>query len=733
MKAIHLKFLVSVILLFSGTMAARNYTVSDASQFNALNLRPCDVVTWANGTYSNQNVVFNGAGVAGNPIILKAETPGGVIFTGSSEMNIYGDHMIIDGFYWNGGIGTNNHVEFRRSGSSTDFARNTIFRNCAFNDLQTVGDDKSRWIVLYGSNNTVENCSFLNKNSTGVYLLVALNHQQGGVTGHIIRNNYFYNVTPKDGRLNAGDSEGIRIGSSSKQSTNASVLVEGNYFKEVNGENEIISNKSVGNIYRGNTFRSCRGSLVLRHGAQVLVERNYFMGENKLNSGGIRVSDQDHVIINNYMQELDNSSSGFNNGITLMGGSAVSGGTSNGYQNVSNVLIAFNTIYNSINPIHFNDSRGSAAPGGIFANNLVYSDRGTIVTGDISQIGGQMNYVGNIFGGSNIGITNTGIINANPNFIAAGEIVKPDLTGPVGNAALGNYPQVMVDIEGFGRPALGKDVGAHEVLAATSIGTNFQPINDVEVGQEIGVCYLNAQGLTTATTCASYDYSLICAPVSVTGVTSNPETATLAIGTINQLNAVIVPSNASNMQVSWSSSDSDVATVSSNGIVTAVSLGNSTITATTANGSFTDTSIITVVAAITPPDCMQGTNLALDKVLSSFSDEQAVNVASNAIDGDTDNRWSARNFPQDLVIDLGAAYYIGSFNLHPYQSRDYQYLIEGSVNSPTARFTTIVDRQNNTQQSAVISDVITPTISRYIRLTVTGANTYSGPWVSSRS
>ena len=150
-----------VLFFFSNTMSSTDYTVSSASQFNSLNLQPCDVVTWTNGTYSNQNITFNGMGESGSPIVLKAETPGGVIFTGSSEMNIWGDYLIVDGFYWNGGTGTNNHIEFRRSGSNTDFANNAIIRNCAFNSLVTAGDDKSRWVVLYGTNNTVENCSFL--------------------------------------------------------------------------------------------------------------------------------------------------------------------------------------------------------------------------------------------------------------------------------------------------------------------------------------------------------------------------------------------------------------------------------------------------------------------------------------------------------------------------------------------------------------------------------------------
>ena len=176
--------LIVLFLLSNAKYLPTDYTVNSASQFNNLNLQPCDVVTWTNGTYSNQDIIFNAIGESGSPIVLKAETPGGVVFTGSSEMNVWGEYLIIDGFYWNGGIGTNNHVEFRQSGSSTNFASNSIIKNCAFNNLITPVDEKSRWIVLYGINNTIENCSFLNKDSTGVFILVELSYQNGNVAGH---------------------------------------------------------------------------------------------------------------------------------------------------------------------------------------------------------------------------------------------------------------------------------------------------------------------------------------------------------------------------------------------------------------------------------------------------------------------------------------------------------------------------------------------------------------------
>jgi len=727
----HLFFLL--VTMISATSFAKDYFITSASQLNALSLNPCDVVTWRNGTYANQSIVFNASGQSGSPIVLRAETPGGVIFTGGSKMNIYGEYLIVDGFYWNGGEGFNNHTEFRRGGSNTDFASHTIFRNCAFNDLQTDGDDKSRWVVLYGRNNTIENCSFLNKRSTGATVLVELAFQTDGKAGHMLRNNFFFNITDKDGRTNNGDSEAIRIGESSFQAVDASVTVEGNYFLQADGENEIITNKSKGNSYLRNTFRRSRGSLVLRHGAGATVQGNYFLGENKAKSGGIRISDQDHVITNNYMQDLNNSSDSFNNGITLMGGDAASGGTSNGYQNVRNVTIAFNTIYNAVDPIYFNDDRGNNVPQGVIANNVIYSTRGTIVSGDVAAIGGQMTYEGNVFGGSTIGSSNGGITNANAEFTASGEIFKPSATGPAANTAVAGYDQLTTDIEGRNRPSSGKDVGAHEVSGGSGTATNF-PITDSAVGNGVGACYLDATGAVSASSCPIVDYGSNCAPITVTGVEVHPESATITVGTSTQLTATVAPSDATNKEVAWVSSNPDVATVDNDGVIAGIAIGVAMITATTSDGSFTDDSEIKVVAPLTPPDCVAGTNLSANATIASFSAQQEANPASNVLDGDTSdaNRWSAEGYPNNIVIDLGAAYNINEIRLFPYRTRSYQYTLEGSESSATDGFVTLVDRSNNTTAADPIADTFATTVVRYVRLNVTGLVGDSSNFVSIR-
>lgn len=79
-----------------------------------------------------------------------------------------------------------------------------------------------------------------------------------------------------------------------------------------------------------------------------------------------------------------------------------------------------------------------------------------------------------------------------------------------------------------------------------------------------------------------------------TGVTLNKNSATLQIGETTQLSATIAPSNATDKTVTWKSGNTSVATVSANGLVTAVAPGTAVITVSTASGSKTATCTITV-------------------------------------------------------------------------------------------------------------------------------------------
>lgn len=83
--------------------------------------------------------------------------------------------------------------------------------------------------------------------------------------------------------------------------------------------------------------------------------------------------------------------------------------------------------------------------------------------------------------------------------------------------------------------------------------------------------------------------------VAVTGISVSPVSMSLDVDATASITPAIVPANATNKNVSWTTSDDTVATVN-NGVVTAKAAGSATITATTEDGTFTDTCAVTVTA-----------------------------------------------------------------------------------------------------------------------------------------
>ncbi len=82
-------------------------------------------------------------------------------------------------------------------------------------------------------------------------------------------------------------------------------------------------------------------------------------------------------------------------------------------------------------------------------------------------------------------------------------------------------------------------------------------------------------------------------PSSVT-IGNKPEDNTMEPDTTHQLTASVLSASADDTSVVWSSSDTSVATVSSSGVINAISAGTTTITVTTNSGSRTDSFTLTV-------------------------------------------------------------------------------------------------------------------------------------------
>ena len=84
--------------------------------------------------------------------------------------------------------------------------------------------------------------------------------------------------------------------------------------------------------------------------------------------------------------------------------------------------------------------------------------------------------------------------------------------------------------------------------------------------------------------------------VSVNGVSLNYSELELSVGDSEDLIAQVLPTNATNKEVIWSTTDDEVASVDENGKVTALKVGETIITVTTVDGGYKDFCIIKVTA-----------------------------------------------------------------------------------------------------------------------------------------
>ncbi|MDL2222034.1 Ig-like domain-containing protein [Parabacteroides sp. OttesenSCG-928-N08] len=218
-------------------------------------------------------------------------------------------------------------------------------------------------------------------------------------------------------------------------------------------------------------------------------------------------------------------------------------------------------------------------------------------------------------------------------------------------------------------------IGETEVLKATilpsdatnqavSWKSNSPSIATVEnTGKVTGV----AVGVATITvTTEDGNHTATCsvtvnqATVSVTEVSINKTSTSLLIGETEVLKATILPSDATNKEVVWSSSNSSVAKVFQTGKITAVGEGKTTITATTVDGNYKAYCEVTVTSQV---DYVSGVSLDVEyaELLIGHSIQLNATVEpANASDKSV--TWTTSNSNVAIVDSKGKVLALGEGN-----------------------------------------------------------------------
>ena len=174
--------------------------------------------------------------------------------------------------------------------------------------------------------------------------------------------------------------------------------------------------------------------------------------------------------------------------------------------------------------------------------------------------------------------------------------------------------QTLVTSVSLNKNSMSKNVGESEQLTATVLpndATNKtlawtssnSSIASVDQDGTVHALGAGTATITASATDGSGKYATCTVTVTgtsvpVTGVSLNRATLSLNTGETSALTATVAPATATNKSVTWASSNTSVATVSSSGVVTAVGAGSATITVTTQDGGFTASCAVTVSQSV---------------------------------------------------------------------------------------------------------------------------------------
>ena len=150
---------------------------------------------------------------------------------------------------------------------------------------------------------------------------------------------------------------------------------------------------------------------------------------------------------------------------------------------------------------------------------------------------------------------------------------------------------------------------------------------------------------------------LVTVIVPVTGVSLDKTSLSLTKGGSAQLSAVVSPSNASNKNIIWSSSDSDIVTVNQSGLIQGIRGGNATISVQTEDGGFKAHCAVTVPVNVT--------GVTISKTSLSMIQGDTYTLSASIQPSDATNKdlvWSSDDTSIATVTSSGMVTAIGGGN-----------------------------------------------------------------------
>jgi poly(beta-D-mannuronate) lyase len=490
--------IMAVLSLLSMDIYATNYTESIKN--NLINRMvaalPGDTINIANGTYNWDLVSFvntNGSASLA-PIVLKAQTPGGVIFNGTTKFAFQITNMVFTGFVFkNGSAGVSSVIKVGK-GSTLPSYYCRITNNVIDNyNSDTALLQKNAWIELDGDHHRVDHNTFVNKcNGTATIIVIytPVTYPNKAIpTYNRIDSNYF----KERSYMGANEGETIRVGDAASARSDGYNIVEYNLVEDVTtaSELEIFSNKSHRNTYRYNTIKNSNGGICLRFGRYCDVYGNFILNDNPTREvAGIRIIDKGHKVFNNYIEGVNGASLSSDQkraSLCIYNGNFSDSALGSGeYFAADSCMVAFNTIVNAeagagivLGCVH----GGTIQPKGItLANNLVKMSSGNAAYMNSANSALTQFSEGNIYNASSLGITSTGWQSSTLNFGARtnGILVAP---ASIQDAAINtsNYASLLNAADGQGQiRSAAYDVGADELNATGSV--LVQPLLPTQVG-----------------------------------------------------------------------------------------------------------------------------------------------------------------------------------------------------------------------------------------------------------